>query len=285
MPRLSEVIAALENLWPAERAESWDAVGTVVGDPDQEVVRVLFAVDPVQEIADEAVKLGADLLVTHHPLYLRGTTTVAASTFKGRVVHTLIKNDVALHVAHTNADTADPGVSDALAGALGLRVVRPLVPDPADPHGRRGLGRVCEPEGPLTVRELAARAAERLPATAQGIRVAGDPEATVRTVAVSGGSGDGLFDHVRAAGADAFLTADLRHHPVSEARAHSPLALLDAAHWATEWPWCELAAAQLDEISDREGWDLRVHVSKTVTDPWTAHEASAPTSEAMGAPN
>ncbi|MFE0799045.1 Nif3-like dinuclear metal center hexameric protein [Streptomyces sp. NPDC058812] len=288
MPRLSEVIAALENLWPAERAESWDAVGTVVGEPDQEVSRVLFAVDPVQEIVDEAVRLGADLLVTHHPLYLRGTTTVAASTFKGRVVHTLIKNDIALHVAHTNADTADPGVSDALAGALDLRVVRPLVPDPGDPDGRRGLGRVCELEHPLTVRELAARAAERLPATAQGIRVAGDPEATVRTVAVSGGSGDSLFDHVRAAGVDAFLTADLRHHPVSEFtadRAHSPLALLDAAHWATEWPWCELGAAQLDEISDRNGWDLRVHVSKTVTDPWTAHAASAPTSDTMGAPN
>ncbi|MEU1402391.1 Nif3-like dinuclear metal center hexameric protein [Streptomyces sp. NPDC005728] len=277
MPRLSEVIAALENLWPAERAESWDAVGTVVGDPDQGVTRVLFAVDPVQDIVDEAVKLGADLLVTHHPLYLRGTTTVAASTFKGRVVHTLIKNDIALHVAHTNADTADPGVSDALAGALDLRVVRPLVPDPADPEGRRGLGRVCELDHPLTVRELAARAAERLPATAQGIRVAGDPEAVVRTVAVSGGSGDSLFDQVRAAGVDAFLTSDLRHHPVADftaSVAHSPLALLDAAHWATEWPWCELAATQLDEISDRHGWDLRVHVSKTVTDPWTAHAAS-----------
>ncbi|WP_217240623.1 Nif3-like dinuclear metal center hexameric protein [Streptomyces sp. AC555_RSS877] len=288
MPRLSEVITALENLWPAARAESWDAVGTVVGDPDQEVTRVLFAVDPVQEIVDEAVKLGAGLLVTHHPLYLRGTTTVAASTFKGRVVHTLIKNDIALHVAHTNADKADPGVSDALAGALDLRVVRPLVPDPTDPSGRRGLGRICELDHPLSLRDFAARAAERLPATAQGIRVAGDPEAVVRTVAVSGGSGDSLFDDVRAAGVDAFLTADLRHHPASEfvaGHTHSPLALLDAAHWATEWPWCELAATQLDEISDRNGWGLRVHVSKTVTDPWTAHAASVTTNENLGAPN
>jgi hypothetical protein len=69
------------------------------------------------------------------------------------------------------------------------------------------------------------------------------------------------------------------------AGAPSPLALLDAAHWATEWPWCELAAAQLDEISDRHGWDLRVHVSKTVTDPWTAHTASNPTPSTTGAPN
>ncbi|ATL27378.1 Nif3-like dinuclear metal center hexameric protein [Streptomyces formicae] len=283
MPRLSEVTAALDALWPAELAESWDAVGTVCGDPDAEVSRVLFAVDPVQEIADEAVRLGAQLLVTHHPLYLRGTTTVAASTFKGRVVHDLIKNDVALHVAHTNADRADPGVSDALAGALDLRVVRPLVPDPADQRGRRGLGRICALEHPLTLSELAERAAKRLPATAQGIRVAGDPERLIRTIAVSGGSGDSLFDDVRAADVDAFLTADLRHHPASEARERTPLALLDAAHWATEWPWCELAAAQLDEISDRHGWGLRVHVSKTVTDPWTAHAASP--HESTGAPN
>ncbi|MGW2210452.1 Nif3-like dinuclear metal center hexameric protein [Streptomyces sp. NPDC001781] len=291
MPRLSEVIAALETLWPAERAESWDAVGTVTGDPGQEVTRVLFAVDPVQEVVDEAVRLGADLLVTHHPLYLRGTTTVAAGTPKGRVVHTLIKNDVALHVAHTNADKADPGVSDALAGALDLRVTGPLVPDPDDPAGRRGLGRICELDLPLSVRELAERAAERLPATAQGIRVAGDPDAVVRRVAVSGGSGDSLFDQVRAAGVDAFLTADLRHHPASEfvaataSAAERPLALLDAAHWATEWPWCELAATELDQISDRHGWGLRVHVSTTVTDPWTAHAASPVTTSPMGAPN
>ncbi|MFD7235386.1 Nif3-like dinuclear metal center hexameric protein [Streptomyces syringium] len=278
MPVLSEVIAALDALWPPERAEQWDAVGTVCGDPDASVGRVLFAVDPVQEVVDEAVELGADLLVTHHPLYLRGTTTVAASTFKGRVVHTLIKNDIALHVAHTNADRADPGVSDALAGALDLRVTGPLVPDPSDAAGRRGLGRICEVEPPLTLAAFAARAAERLPATAQGIRVAGDPERLIRTVAVCGGSGDSLFDDVRAAGVDAYVTADLRHHPASEAQHHSPLALVDAAHWATEWPWIEQAAAQLDEISDRHGWGLRTHISRTVTDPWTAHAASSASS-------
>jgi dinuclear metal center YbgI/SA1388 family protein len=277
VPELSEVITALDALWPPARAEQWDAVGTVCGDvgnPDARVDRVLFAVDPVQEIADEAVALGAQLLVTHHPLYLRGTTTVAADTFKGRVVHTLIREGVALHVAHTNADTADPGVSDALAGALDLRVIRPLVPDTSDSDGRRGLGRICELPHPMRLSELAGWAADRLPITAQGIRAAGDPDRMIHSIAVSGGSGDGLFAEVRAAGVDAYLTADLRHHPASEAREHSPLALLDAAHFATEWPWCEQAAAQLDEISDRHGWGLRTHVSRTVTDPWTAHAAS-----------
>jgi dinuclear metal center YbgI/SA1388 family protein len=283
VPVLSEVIIALDTLWPPERAEGWDAVGTVCGDPETKVSTVLFAVDPVREIAEEAVELGAQLLITHHPLYLRGTTTVAAGTFKGRVVHTLIKHDIGLYVAHTNADRADPGVSDALAGALDLRVTGPLVPDPDDPAGRRGLGRICELDWPLTLTGLAERAAARLPVTAQGMRAAGDADRTVHTVAVCGGSGDGLFAEVRAAGVDAYLTADLRHHPASEAREHAGpagLALLDAAHWATEWPWLEQAAAQLDAVSERHGWGLRTHVSRRVTDPWISHKPSEARTEA-----
>nr|WP_202917957.1 Nif3-like dinuclear metal center hexameric protein [Streptomyces taklimakanensis] len=281
-------------MWPPERAEQWDAVGTVCGDPDAEVGRVLIAVDPVREIADEAVELGADLLITHHPLYLRGTTTVFAGTFKGRVVHTLIRAGIALHVAHTNADRAAPGVSDALAEAVGLRVTGPLVPDPTDPAGRRGLGRICELDAPEPLGRFAERVAAALPATAQGVRAAGDPDRPVRTVAVCGGSGDSLFDEVRAAGVDAYVTADLRHHPASEAVQHGTpdggLALVDAAHWATEWPWCEQAAAQLDAISERHGWGLRVHVSRTVTDPWTTHAAAGPAADTApttitGAPN
>lgn len=277
MPKLSDVIAALEVLWPPEWAEQWDAVGLVCGDPDAEVRQVLFAVDPVQEVADEAIRLGADLLVTHHPLWLRGTTTVAATGFKGRVVHSLIKNDVALHVAHTNADRADPGVSDALAAALGLRVTGPLVPDPTDPAGRRGAGRLGELPEPMTLAEFAERAARGLPVTATGLRVAGDPRRQVRTVAVCGGSGDSFLDDVRRSGADVYVTADLRHHPVSEAQQAGPPALVDAAHWATEWPWCEQAARRLDEVAERNGWDVRTHVSHAVTDPWTAHAtATAP---------
>ncbi|MGP4110557.1 Nif3-like dinuclear metal center hexameric protein [Streptomyces sp. 4N509B] len=289
MPVLSEVIIALDTLWPPERAEGWDAVGTVCGDPDAEVNGVLFAVDPVREVALEARELGAQLLITHHPLYLRGTTTVAADTFKGRVVHTLVRNDIALYVAHTNADRADPGVSDALAAALGLKVTGPLVPDPTDPAGRRGLGRICELVQPLSLAEFAALAAARLPATAQGVRAAGPPDRPIRTVAVCGGAGDSLFAEVRAAAVDAYLTADLRHHPASEARAHTDtgpapgpgpgVALVDAAHWATEWPWLTQAAAQLAAVSDQHGWELRIDVSRLVTDPWTFSTPSE------GAPN
>ncbi|MGH8880726.1 MAG: Nif3-like dinuclear metal center hexameric protein, partial [Stackebrandtia sp.] len=133
MPSLTDVVAALDGLYDPGRAESWDAVGLVCGDPGAEVRRILFAVDPVAVVADEALQWGADLLVTHHPLFLRPVHGVAATTSKGRVVHRLVTGGVALHVAHTNADSAEPGVSDAFAAALGLVDLRPLEPQPAAP--------------------------------------------------------------------------------------------------------------------------------------------------------
>jgi dinuclear metal center YbgI/SA1388 family protein len=286
VPRLSDLTGLLDELYPPVWAESWDAVGPVCGDPDAEVRRVLLAVDPVQQVADEAVAFGADLLVTHHPLYLRGTTTVSAGTFKGRVVHTLIRGGVALHVCHTNADTADPGVSDALAEAVGLRVTGPLLPAPDDPAGRRGTGRVGTLPAAIPLSAFAAQVARGLPATATGIRVAGDPDRPVRRVAVCGGSGDSFFEAVRAAGADAYVTADLRHHPASEAvEAGGPdgPALVDAAHWATEWPWLRLAERDLRTAAEKRGWSLETRVSTQVTDPWTGH-APAPAAAAPSAP-
>ncbi|MFD0572792.1 Nif3-like dinuclear metal center hexameric protein [Kitasatospora gansuensis] len=276
MPKLSDVINALEELYPPRWAESWDAVGLVCGDPEAEVGRVLFAVDPVQAVVDEAVEWGADLVVTHHPLYLRGVTSVAATGFKGRVVHGLIRAGIGLHVAHTNADHADPGVSDALAEAVGLRVLGPLIADPTDPAGRRGSGRIGVLEPPLTLSAFAAQVAAGLPTTAAGVRVAGDGDRVITRVAVCGGSGDSFLAEVRAAGVDAYVTADLRHHPASEATEASPVALVDAAHWATEWPWLRLAERGLTEAAAGHGWQLETKVSHLVTDPWTAHAPMNP---------
>lgn len=254
-------------------AESWDAVGLICGDPEQRVDRILFAVDPVAVVADEALEWGADLIVTHHPLYLRGTTGVAATTAKGRLVHRLIKAGVALFNAHTNADVAAPGVSDALARAVGLTgPLRPLRPDPAAPE--RGLGRIGELPAAIPLRDFARQAARGLPATAGGLRIAGDLDRPVRTVAVSGGAGDSLLDTVRTAGVDVFLTADLRHHPASEfmetgAFGGDRIALIDAAHWATEWPWLADAAALLTSRLAAKGITVNTRVSEAVTDAWT----------------
>ncbi|WP_375000027.1 Nif3-like dinuclear metal center hexameric protein [Aeromicrobium sp. CTD01-1L150] len=133
MTSLRDVVAVLDFLYDPRWADGWDAVGTVAGDPDAEVSKILFAVDPVQAVVEEAVEWGADLIVTHHPLYLKGVTSVAATTPKGRVVHDLLSHGIALHTCHTNADSPRLGVSESMAFALGLSDVRPLAAD-ADDH-------------------------------------------------------------------------------------------------------------------------------------------------------
>ncbi|WP_433591173.1 Nif3-like dinuclear metal center hexameric protein [Nocardia sp. CA-145437] len=370
--RLSDLIAALEAAYPPGLAESWDSVGLVCGDPRDAVSRVLFAVDATAAVVDEAIEWGAQALVVHHPLLLRGVDTVAADTPKGALLHRLIRSGCALFSAHTNADSADPGVSDALAAAIGLTVTGPLDPKPltaldkwvvqvpvthrdavldalfaagagrigaysdaawtvagtgqfrpleganpalgvvgelhevsedrlevvASPSRRAailaalhaahpyeepayhvteradlpsglGIGRVGELPAPETLREFTARVRAALPATTWGVRAAGDPDRVIRTVAVCGGAGDSFLGKVSRLGVDAYVTSDLRHHPADEhLRAGGP-ALIDAAHWATEFPWC----GQAEGVVRHALPGLETRVSTLRTDPWTLGES------------
>lgn len=126
--RLADIVGVLDAAYPPALAESWDSVGLVCGDPDQQIDTVTVAVDATAAVVDEMDGPGAHLLLAHHPLLLRGVDTVAASTPKGALVHRLIRAGGALFTAHTNADSASPGVSDALAQALGLTVTSVLAP-------------------------------------------------------------------------------------------------------------------------------------------------------------
>ena len=268
-PTLADVIGGPRGSLPPGTAQSWDQVGLVSGDPAQPVRRIHFAVDPTLAVIEEARALGADLLVTHHPLLLRGVHSVATTTAKGASVTSLVVNDIALYVAHTNADVASPGVCDALAAACGLAEVEPLAVVEGQPMGR--VGRLPEP---IALADFAERLYAALPQAAGGIRVAGRPTAMVQRVAVVGGAGDDMFAHVRASGADVYVTADLRHHPVlearEEARGGTPY-LVDAGHWATESVWLASAegsfAAPL-RLRGSRATTVETHISTLRTDPW-----------------
>lgn len=267
---LRDVVAQIEELYPPESAAGWDRVGLVTGDLDQPVRRVLFALDPTLAVIEEAAEWGADLLVTHHPLLLRGVHSVATSSAKGASVTRLVVADIALYVAHTNADVADPGVSSVLADALGLTSQRAL----SQIEGYAA-GRVGELPAPESLAQFADRVAAALPPTAGGIRVAGDADGQVSTVAVMGGAGDDQFDAVRASGADVYVTADLRHHPALEAREEArdgrPY-LIDAGHWATESLWLanvrdRLLAAWGEDPA--EAVRVETRLSTIRTEPWS----------------
>src|SRR4051812_8323122 len=123
---IADVAGAVGGLFPARGGGAGDPGGVVVGGPTAGGRRGVFAIDPVQAVANEAVATAADLVVAHHPLLFKAVHSVAASTPKGRVVHDLISHGIGLFVAHTNADSPPGGVSDSMAAALGLLDIRPL---------------------------------------------------------------------------------------------------------------------------------------------------------------
>ncbi|MCZ2807528.1 Nif3-like dinuclear metal center hexameric protein [Modestobacter sp. VKM Ac-2983] len=268
---LGRVVAALEARYDPALAEPWDAVGLVCGDPVEVVRSVLFAVDPTSAVVDEAIELGADLVVTHHPLLLTPVHGVPADDAKGRLVHRLVRAGIGLFVAHTNADrAAGHGVNDALAAALGLVDAVPL--EPSTTPGA-GLGRVGVLREATSLQRFAEQVATALPATPGGVRVVGDPGRSVRTVAVCGGSGGSLLAAAAEAGADVFLTSDVKHHPAVDAAEVPGPALCDVAHYASEWPWLPVAA---DLLHRDLGGQVRVTVSGRRTDPWTFRVDGAP---------
>ena len=388
VPVVADVVRVIESMYDPAWARDWDAVGLVCGDPQAPVRRVLLAVDPVDAVVEEALTWHADLVLTHHPLLLRPVHGMPATTAKGKALHRLVRGGAALYTAHTNADAAARGVSDALARVLGLTDLEPLSADPPDPMDKivtwvpasevdkvvdalaaagagelgeyarvaflgesdvtlvrssdgdgsgtdpaglgpagaggagnpetagrrrvemlmpraarsavvaalravhperdlgpfvhvhevagwsspRGIGRVGRLGAPTTLREFALLVAEALPATAQGVRIAGEPTAEISRVAVCGGAGDSLLAAVRECGADVYVTADLRHHPVSEAREEAGSTgpyLVDVAHWASEWPWLAGVGNRLQGAMEQAGMPIEVHVSNRSTDPWT----------------
>ena len=263
---LSQIISNFEKFWPLSGAEDWDSPGLIAGAPAQQVTRTLLAVDVTLEIIDEAIAGQFDLILAHHPFLLKGVNGIAENTSKGAVLTKAIRSGVAIYAAHTNADIVAGGVSDALAKALGINHSKPIV---STHDSSVGHGRVGSLPKSMKLGEFAMLIAKVLPSSASGVRVSGDFDQPVKTVAVCGGAGDSLISAAQGLSADVFVTSDLRHHPTQDAKEHAqisrtPMALIDVSHWASEWLWLATAAKQLTDTFPK----LEFVVSDIRTDPW-----------------
>lgn len=257
---LSNLLTTFERLWPRNSAEEWDRPGLMLGNPSQAVKKVLLAVDVTAEVIQQAEQSGCQLLIAHHPMLLRGVHELGELTLKGNLVTRAIKSGLAIFSAHTNADIAQDGVSQSLAQALKMRNLSPL--DPASGHGL--IGDIDE----TSLLDFARKIARTIPATAQGIRVAGNSERLISKVGLVAGAGDGFLPLASQAGLDLFITSDLRHHPAQDFIEQSKLSdgpsLIDISHWAAEWVWLDRAAAELSSLHP----DVEFIVSDLRTDPW-----------------
>jgi dinuclear metal center YbgI/SA1388 family protein len=362
-PTVGDWLHALDELFPPQWAEGWDNVGLQVGDRSWPAERVLVALDPTAEVVAEARERRCGLLVTHHPLVFRPLERLDLADHVTRVAVDAVGARIAVAAAHTNADVARPGVTDALAEAVGIEVTGVLGQTPSgtrvklvtfvppeatakvldavvaagggtigeythcsfrvrgtgtflpseranpvvgergelaeveedrlevvvprermanavealvDAHpyeevaydvyqlagGSLGLGRIGRLPEPITAAALAERCRERL---GSQVRTAGDPERQVRTVALCGGAGAFLIPDAIRAGADAFLTGDLKYHQALDAAA-AGLTVIDAGHHGTERPFVPVLARRLADA----GPGGEVVVSDRSTDPFPA---------------
>jgi dinuclear metal center YbgI/SA1388 family protein len=245
--KLSELIAQFERIWPPYLAEEWDRVGLVSGHSEQSIKSVLLTVDVTIEVVEYAKSAGVDLIFAHHPLLLKGVTSLAEDLSKGAVLSELIRSGIALYSAHTNADSVETGTSAALANALGLASSTPLAPLSEG----RGIGQVGDLPRSFSLGELASKLNSILPPTASGVRVAGEFDTQVTKVALCAGAGDSYLELALASGAGVYITSDLRHHRAQEtlesAKAlNVPFALIDISHWAAEFVWLATAQTELE---------------------------------------
>ncbi len=232
MATVREIYQYLDGLAPFSLQMDFDNAGFLVGRGDRQVKKLLVALDITQEVAEEAVELGAELIVSHHPVIFHPAKSVTDGDPDGRILLTLIEGGVAAICAHTNLDAVTGGVNDALAQALGLTQIEQLHQDGVDPAGRPyGIGRVGAVAGaPKYAPEFAAFVKEAL--GANGVRYV-DARRPVRRVAVGGGACADMLREALALGCDTFVTADVKYNGFLDARALG-VNLIDAGHYPTE---------------------------------------------------
>jgi dinuclear metal center YbgI/SA1388 family protein len=260
---LTNLLGTFESLWPLAGAEEWDRPGLTTGNSNQSISKALLSVDVTIEVLSEAKTLGCELVVSHHPLLLKGVNSLSEDQLKGELVSFAVKNSIAVYSAHTNADIVVDGVSDILAQELGLANTKPLIAT-GDVIGH---GRIGKLKSPQSLSDYAKFVSSRLPDTSAPVRVAGDLNKIIETVAVVGGAGDSFIPAAAQSGADLLITSDLRHHVVLDAVSDptNPLALIDISHFAAESLWLKPTQITLSKLIS----EVSFVISSIPTDPWT----------------
>lgn len=227
---LKNLLAVLEEIATPGLAEAWDNVGVMVGDPGQEITGVLVALDPTEEVLAEAENHGCNVVVTHHPLIFKPLQSIRTDQVSGRLLARVLQGKLAVIGCHTNLDKVAGGVSDVLAARLGLRNCRVLAADPGGEPGS-GFGRVGETVEPVDFRDFAQLLMTMMSLPA--LRVAGVAPGHLSTVAVCGGSASELAPAAMEAGAQVFVTGEVKHSTARWAE-DAGFCIIDAGHYATE---------------------------------------------------
>ena len=241
---LREIINSIESVAPRSAQEEWDNSGMQVGDTGRDIQSVLLTTDVTTEVVNEAIELGCQLIISHHPLLFHGLKQVCGQTPQARIVEMAIKHDIAIYSAHTNLDSVVGGINTTLAQKIGLTDIRLLT--------ESGLGAIGQLPEPINYPDLIGRIRDLLGCTY--VRYTRPQKQMIQTVALCGGSGAEFIETAIEQGADAYLTADCKYHEFQDADGR--IGLIDIDHWISERHAREIFRDIL------KTFDLNVYISK-----------------------
>lgn len=222
-----EIMDVIERTYPKHAALEWDNVGLLVGRAEKKVKRIYVALDATDDVIDAAIKMGADMLITHHPLIFSPLKRITDEEFIGNRVVKLLQHDISYYAMHTNYDVC--GMADISAVILELDGAVTL--EVTDEESMKGIGKVGDLSSPMSLQECGEFIKEKF--QLDSVKVFGDLSSTVRKVAVCPGSGKGMAEFALEKKADVLVTGDIGHHEGIDAVAQG-LAIIDAGHYGLE---------------------------------------------------
>lgn len=279
--KVKDLIHLLDVIAPFSLAEPWDNCGLQAGDPSWPVKKILVALDASMAAMQYAETIGADLLITHHPLIMTAQKSMDFSKMPGSAVAMAAQNRISILAAHTNLDKAAGGLNDYFSERMGLKSLRSLVPE--EPHGccdgQRetgeersnildpvGIGRIGALEPSMPLKHVAKIVKERFGVS--WIRLVGDPDLEVREVAVCTGSGGSLLNAFFSSRADLYITGDIKYHEARDVEA-SGRGLVDLGHFASERIAVTLLENRLKQCLDTKGFSVDVVAFQDEKDPFS----------------
>lgn len=259
-PTLAQLAKIIEKRYPKALASDWDSVGLIVGKQKNIIKKILLTVDVTKDIVTEAIENKFDLIISHHPLILEPEEVDDVRKFKEQIKELMNQNNLSLYVAHTNADAALGGVNDSLIKLLKIKNVKTFGPE--------NLGRFGELENSKKIENILSELKIQIPKSSNAILVSGNLDREIKSIAVCGGSGSFLLEHVRTLNVDLFITADLKHHSVLDNKELDGPILVSISHWASERIWLDDFFIQLKNDLSKANLESEVLISSKVTDPW-----------------
>ena len=232
--KVYELIEWLNEHHPQSFAEDWDNVGLLVGDDQKEISHIFLALDLTEPVLDEAVKTGADMILTHHPMIFSGIKKINNHTFTGRKILRLIREDIPYFAMHTNYDIL--GMADLSADYLQLTDREVLSVTAETDHGPEGFGRVGMLPSSMTLKECGEFVKNAL--SLNDVKIYGDLDQKVHKAAICTGSGKSMISDVLVKAADVYVTGDIDHHTGIDTVAQG-LCVIDAGHYGTEYIFME----------------------------------------------